>query len=357
METGAFISHEFMNPPADRASGLAMIRADMRGDRVRAMLSLAGALRDHGSMKVSFVLPGSDGGSSVRQAGFETRTDSAPSDFAAQVRAQNPDLLILDSGVSTRAEAEALRPHTVLLAAIEDRTDCRLACDFAYYPPLPQVQALDWTGARTVPRIGWEFTLPGLDPHQVPALGFSSRPTLLVTMGSGDRLGLTERAARLLTPLDSSFRIRFIIGAEMKDGGRLAASIVALKDNYETVEGANDLSIQYAAADIALCSFGLAACELAAFGVPALYLCLDEGGVLAASAFVSAGMGTSLGLADRATDNEILAAVKALMHDAGRRRNMRAHAMACMKNAGASRIAADLVQALREEKAALRIAR
>jgi spore coat polysaccharide biosynthesis predicted glycosyltransferase SpsG len=175
-------------------------------------------------------------------------------------------------------------------------------------------------------------------------------------MGSDDPMGLTERAARLLTPLDSSFRIRFIIGTQMKDGSKLAASIVSLKSNYETVEGADNLSTEYASADMALCSFGLAACELATFGVPTLYLCTDMEGVVAASAFVSAGMGTSLGLADKATDDEILAAVVELMRDAGHRRSMHGRAMACFKDGGAMRIASDLALALREEKNPVRIA-
>src|SRR6185437_8150995 len=103
METGAFRSREFSPQPAAPAGGLALIRAKMRGDRVRAMLSLAGALRDRANMKVAFVIPDSDGLSSIRHAGFEARVSSAPSDFEAHVQAQKPDLLILDSGVSTRA--------------------------------------------------------------------------------------------------------------------------------------------------------------------------------------------------------------------------------------------------------------
>ena len=45
----------------------------------------------------------------------------------------------------------------------------RLAADFAYYPPVPQARALDWTGARTVARIGWEWSLLGLNPNLTPA--------------------------------------------------------------------------------------------------------------------------------------------------------------------------------------------
>ncbi len=65
-------------------------------------------------------------------------------------------------------------------------------------------------------------------------------------MGGSDPQGLTLRAARLLTGLDSTFRIRFVVGSGMADAPKVAAAIVALKDNFETIEGADDLSVEYA---------------------------------------------------------------------------------------------------------------
>ena len=169
---------------------------------------------------------------------------------------------------------------------------------------MPQALALDWAGARTVPRIGWEWALLGLNPHLTPARGaWRARPTLLVAMGGSDPHGLTLRAARALAPLDPSFRIRFVIGSGMEDARKVAAGIVAMKSNYETVEGADDLSTEYASADLALCAFGVTAYELAAFGVPAIYLGLTDDHARSAAAFGDAGMGASLGVADQVTDD------------------------------------------------------
>jgi spore coat polysaccharide biosynthesis protein SpsF len=183
----------------------------------------------------------------------------------------------------------------------------------------------------------------------------AARPTLLVAMGGSDPLGLTERAARALAHLDPSYRIRFVIGAGVQDGRKLAAKIVAMKSNYETVEGADDLSTEYAAADLALCAFGVTAYELAAFGVPAIYLNLTDDHARSASAFVAAGMGCSLGTVDQVSDAQIFDAVRALMTDSGRRRDMRSAGLATLDGGGAARIAADLAQALREEKQPARV--
>jgi hypothetical protein len=68
-------------------------------------------------------------------------------------------------------------------------------------------------------------------------------------------------------------------------------------------------------------------------------------------------MGVSLGVASQIEDGDILAAVKGLMSDAARRRDMRAAGLASLDGNGAARIAADLAAALKEEKAPLRAAR
>lgn len=345
------------------SGGLALIRCDGGGKfgygHVKRMVALARALRDCESIGVLFALNGTpDAALPIRRAGFEAVMIDGHDDLAALIRKQTPDLLLLDGREGPgRGELEQLRRDIPIVAVIDDGSDTRLAADFAYYPPVPQAKALDWTGARTVPRIGWEWSLLGLNPHLTPVHAMSARPTLLVAMGGSDPMGLTLRAAQALMPLDPMFRIRFVIGAGMADGAKIAAHVVSLKDNYETVEGADDLATEYASADLALCAFGVTAYELAAFGVPAIYLGLTEDHARSASAFEAAGMGRSLGVASQVRDDDILAAVKALMGDAGRRREMRNAGFSILDGNGAARIAADLAAALKEEKLPVRASR
>jgi len=345
------------------SGGLALIRCDGGGKfgygHVKRMVALARALRDCESIGVLFALNGTpDAALPIRRAGFEAMMIDSLDGLSALIRKQSPDLLLLDGREGpSRGELEALRRDIPVVAMIDDGSDTRLAADFAYYPPVPQAKALDWTGARTVPRIGWEWSLLGLNPHLTPVNAMSARPTLLVAMGGSDPMGLTLRAAQALMPLDPVFRIRFVIGTGMADAAKVAAHVVSLKGNYETVEGADDLATEYAAADLALCAFGVTAYELAAFGVPAIYLGLTDDHARSASAFEAAGMGQSLGVAAGVSDNDILAAVKALMSDAARRREMRNAGFATLDGNGAARIAADLAAALKEEKAPLRIVR
>ena len=346
--------------PLMPTGGLALIRCDGGGQfgygHVKRMVALARALRDCESIGVLFALHGSDDAAiPIRRAGFGVAMIESHNDLAALARDHQPDMLLLDGREGpSRRELEKLSRDIAITAVIDDGSDTRLAADFAYYPPVPQAHALRWNGARTIARIGWEWALLGLNPHLSPTRVTSTRPVLLVAMGGSDPQGLTLHAAKALAPLDPVFRIRFVIGTGMQDATKVAAAVVALQGNYETVEGADDLATEYASADLALCAFGVTAYELAAFGVPALYLGLSEDHARSAGAFEAAGMGISLGVARHATDADILTQVKALMNAASRRRDMRHAGLATLDGSAAPRIAADLAAALKEQKAPLK---
>jgi spore coat polysaccharide biosynthesis protein SpsF len=344
------------------SGGLALIRCDGGGKygygHVKRMVALARALRDREGIGAMFALNGSeDAAVPIRRAGFEVAMLRGPSDLETLVDANSPDLLVLDGREGpSRPELEKLKRGIAVTAAIDDGHERRLACDYAYYPPVPGAQALDWSGSHTLPRLGWEWALLGLNPNAASSRAPASRPTVLVAMGGSDPHGLTLRMAQALAVLDSVFRIRFVIGTGVKDATTVARGLVALKKNYETVEGADDLSIEYASADVALCAFGVTAYELAACGIPAIYLGLTPDHVASASAFADAGMGISLGLADKISDSEIARTVQWMLNKPAVRREMRGQGLALLDGQGAARIAADLSIALCAARTPLRTA-
>jgi spore coat polysaccharide biosynthesis protein SpsF len=265
------------------------------------------------------------------------------------VKAHSPDLLICDlrDGL-TGAELDNIARDVAITAVIDDGSDRRLAADVAYFPPVPQAFQLDWTGSDCVARIGWEWALLGLTKAKLKEHGRAARPSLLVTMGGSDPMELTLRSARALSQLDPAFRARFVIGPGMKDGARTARMISSMAPNFETIEGANGLATEFAACDMALTAFGVTAYELAAYGVPALYIALTDDHALSASAFEDAGMGTLLGVESNIEDTDIARGVWALLGDATRRREMRAAGLMTIDGDGAARIAADLSASLKQ---------
>jgi spore coat polysaccharide biosynthesis protein SpsF len=348
--------------PIRGAGGQALIRCDGGGKfgygHVKRMVALARALRDREGIGSIFALNGSeDAAVPIRRAGFDAVLLQGANDLETLIDANSPDLLLLDGREGpSRAELEKLKRGVAVTAVIDDGHERRLAADYAYYPPVSGAKALDWTGSHTLPRIGWEYALLGLSANAAPARAPASRPTVLVAMGGSDPQGLTLRAAKALAELDSNLRIRFVIGAGMKDAAGVARGLVALKKNYETVEGADDLSTEYASADVALCAFGVTAYELAAFGIPAIYLGLTEDHASSAAAFADAGMGISLGVAAKLDDAEIARTVQWLLAKPAARRDMRQAGLALMDGQGAARIAADLSAALAAARAPLKTA-
>jgi len=343
--------------PIRASGGLTMIRCDGGGKfgygHVKRMVALARALRDREGLGVLFALNGTeDAAQPIRRAGFEVAMLHGASDLETLVDANSPDILLLDGREGpNRAQLEKLKRGVAVTAVIDDGHDRRKAADLAYYPPVPGAKALDWLGANTLARVGWEWSLLGLNINAVPTRAPSSRPTVLVAMGGSDPHGLTLRMGKALSGLEPGFRIRFVIGTGMKDGAQVARGLVALRSNYETIEGADDLTTEYASADLALCAFGVTAYELATLGVPAIYLGLTDDHAASASAFADAGMGRSLGVADRVPDAEIARAVQGLMNKPQARREMRNAGLSLMDGRGAARIAADLSAALQQAKA------
>jgi spore coat polysaccharide biosynthesis protein SpsF len=343
-----------------QAGGLALIRCDGGGrfgyGHVKRMVALARSLRDREGIGAVFAVNGTeDALAPIRRAGFETRLLDAAKDaevLGAVIAERRPDLLICDmrEGLDRAALAE-LANRVTLTAVIDDGSDRRLVADLAYYAPVPQAEALDWHDSRCEPRIGWEWAILGLGTQAAPWRGTSVRPTLLVTMGGSDPQRLTLKCAQALAKLDPTFRARFVIGPGVADRANWARTIVGLAPNFETLEGADGLQTEFASCDAALAAFGVTAYELAAYGVPALYLCLTEDHALSASAFEAAGIGQSLGLAERASDETIASAVSSLLNDATRRRDMRAAGLATVDGEGAARIAADLAGALDARRA------
>src|SRR6185369_13567537 len=143
-----------------------------------------------------------------------------------------------------------------------DGSERRLAADRAYFPPVPQVEALDWSGSPCERRIGWQWSVLGLSHPASAPRAMSKRQTVLVTMGGSDPQHLTERCAMALARLEPVFRARFVIGPGMDRA--IAAQVGQLSPNFETIEGASDLAVEFARADIALAAFGVTAYELAA---------------------------------------------------------------------------------------------
>lgn len=303
---------------------------------LRRSLSLARALRDEQGFGVTFAAP-DEVAPLIRDAGFTVRPDASPLDMAGE---RKFDLAVVDVRDSMGpADVAALAEKIAVVAVIDDGSDRRLAATHAYYPPVPQARELDWAGSACRLHLGWEWAILGFDPARVARAPQSGR--VVVSMGGADPMGLTDVALQALEQARAP-EADFIIGPAFAAPAALAARIT--KAGFAAHRGVADLAPLFAQGALALVAFGITAYELAALGVPALYLPISEDHARSAAAFVDAGMGEVLPL--NATPDRIAHAVTLLLADSARRAAMAAAGPRLVDGKGASRIAADLAQAV-----------
>jgi spore coat polysaccharide biosynthesis protein SpsF len=347
----------------DNRGGVALIRCDggftYGYGHVKRSLTLARALRDRQGFGVLFAINGdADAAKTVHDAGFETYLLPAlgkGNALASLVATKQPEIVICDARENlARDDLIRLAEKIPVVAVIDDGSDRRLSATHAYYPPVPQVEALSWKGTKTQVRVGWEWSLLGFDPSTVVPNRQeldAVRPRLVVSMGGSDPLDMTRLVACGLAKITIPFGARFVIGPGFRTGPRLAREIEAMRPNFETVQGVSDLGSEFASADFALISFGVTAYELGALGVPALYLALTDDQLHSASAFERAGMGIRMGLGRILRAEDIARAAWRLMVDTDRRRDMRAASLNTIDGKAGERIAQDLAEALASARA------
>lgn len=225
------------------------------------------------------------------------------------VKKTNAHILILDvrDGL-TRQDLKQIKKKTgIKVVDIDDPEDKRLSADLAFYPPVPQVKSIDWPGFTGELFVGWEWVILRKEfsttprskpqaPSPVPPAPCPKIPRILVTMGGSDPQGMTLKAVKALEMLDEDFDAVVVLGAGFQHKKELGKLLSGCKRRFNVRENVQDMAELMSQSDLAVASFGVTAYELAAMGVPAIYLCLTEDHAESVSAFVEAGTAISLGM-------------------------------------------------------------
>lgn len=308
---------------------------------VSRCLALAAELTDrHGCDPVFVMQSATLGAEIVHRAGRAVVELAASDDDASAileiVDQRQARRLILDvrQGIS-RNDVLELRA-ALPVAVIDDPGDRRLAADAVFYPPIPQMKRWTWEGFSGRLNTGWKWVIlrPGFAMTNPRSGG--EPPTLLVTMGGTDPSGMTARVLRALEALKDLNPIIVLGGGPA--GESAAARLRAGGRHVEFLTSSVNMAGLMRRVDFAVTSFGVTAYELAAAGVPAVYLCLTDDHAESATALVDAGVGLSLGTHTGTTDRAIADAVVGL-GDVNRRRAMAERGPALIDGRGAARVA------------------
>jgi spore coat polysaccharide biosynthesis protein SpsF len=190
----------------------------------------------------------------------------------------------------------SLRKQGIILVDIDDPQEKRLAADLAFYPPVPQVERMDWSGFQGQLMVGWEWVIlrkefiTMANQQQIP----KERLHLLVTMGGSDPAGFTLTVIEALDLLEVDFDTTVVLGAAFSWEKELKSLLVRTKRKFRILRSVENMAGVMAQADLAIASFGMTAYELACMGVPALYMCLTDDHAESCQAFVDAGIAMCL---------------------------------------------------------------
>ncbi|HPB38446.1 MAG TPA: hypothetical protein PK125_09855, partial [Syntrophorhabdus sp.] len=192
-------------------------------------IALADELRDkHGSGVVFAVLYDNKAMEMILNHGYKVETANPREDqfdygdwFNCIVKKNHPCALILDIRDDLPPNIVSnLRKKGILVVTIDDPTDRRLLADLAFYPPVPQVEKMDWHGFTGQRFIGWEWVILRREfSHndenlykRIKATKKTKIHNILVTMGGSDPKGMTLKTMEALKVIDGQFEVTIILG-------------------------------------------------------------------------------------------------------------------------------------------------
>ena len=347
---------------ASEKTRMALIRCD--GDETIGLghivrcLALAEELRETHSWGVIFaVREGDIGAHMIQDNGFAVERKlkgASEKDWLEELITRiNPDALVMDFRTNLEgSKVRKWRERGILVADIDDPEDKRLEADLLFYPPVPQLQEMNWDGFDGTLFAGWEWvilrkqfaSLP-VDTKKHPG----KPPTILVTMGGSDPAGLTLKTAEALDSVEYPFRALFILGNAYQDKKSLKNYLKTVEYPYEIKCDVQEMATLMSGVDLAVASFGVTAYELAAMGVPALYLSLTEDHRAVAALFEKSGMGVNLGCHGGVSGADISSQVGKFLNDASTREQPHSNASSKVDGQGAGRIG-KLITDLTDEK-------
>jgi spore coat polysaccharide biosynthesis protein SpsF len=283
----------------------------------------------------------------MKAGGYDVREYSAEDGEVSAIRNCNdelrPDVWLFDVRTDlTGADLDSLRANGAKIAVLDDGSDRRLTADIAIYPPVPQLAEMDWSGFAGDCFAGWEWVVLASAPQstdvrtQIPLAGPLK---LLVSAGGSDPKRLTIPIAEAIADLELDTEVSFVIGPGFENADEIAGELSAMDDDFHVIDRPSTLTEAMSGQHLAIATFGVTAHELAASGVPAIYICHDKDQIQSADALAETGAGVNLGLPDVVEGGQLAYLVSAMADDRRRLRHMSACGRDALDGRGAYRVA------------------
>lgn len=179
---------------------------------------------------------------------------------------------------------------------IDDPEEKRTSTDVAIYPPVPQLQNMNWSNYKGKLKIGWEYVIVKNEFLQLYPKKNNYKTTILVSMGGTDPLNMIYFILSSLISVNKDFKLLIILGPGYKRTKSLKNLLNKSKLDFELYTNPSNFSNIASSVDFAIISFGQTAYELLALNIPSLYLCLTADHHKSSEIFSSNSFGMSAGV-------------------------------------------------------------
>lgn len=225
------------------------------------------------------------------------------------IKSKEINVLILD--IRTNLSGQdilEIRNKNIVTAAIDDPSERRMFVDYSFYSPLIQLSRVNWDKSLGRHYIGWDWMPIRNDfkNHLIEKLENKKKFTknLLISMGASDPNGLVFKVINALNE-KVDLQINLIIGISFKNIKALKEIIRKNPNDIKLHINPEEITRLLSYADLAICSFGMTAYELAYCSVRTLYICISEDHNESAKTFEKSGFGENLGNYKELSENKL----------------------------------------------------
>jgi len=249
------------------------------------------------------------------------------------------NVLILDvrDGLQPASVAR-IRNKGILTVTLDDPEDKRLNVDLAFYPPVPQVNRMTWTGFVGKLFSGWDYVILRNEFLKYYPAEEHITPRILITMGGSDPYNLTLLAAKSIEKLPLTFNADILLGPGFIWHKELNEFISQTGKPFQIHQNQKDLGKFFSSYDISIASFGITTYELARMGIPAIFLCLTDDHMESAVSIEESGLGINAGRYDQVDPETLYEKILEMLNDRKRMANIRIKGPETIDGKGADRI-------------------
>ncbi len=195
----------------------------------------------------------------------------------------------------------------ILTVAIDEPSDYRKKCDLCFFPPVPQIDKLDWDGFNGKIYKGWEYIILRNEFYKKFNKLKNKTPNVLIMLGGTDAHNLTLKSLKSVVEKNKEeFNVYVVVRNSHKEICEIRKYAEESEKNISIYSNVENMANFLEKIDYAIIAFGVTAYELLTRKVKAVHICADDDALESSSIFDSANYAKRITISDEIPKLEIL---------------------------------------------------